>query len=298
MRKPRWTSASFLLYAGGLIVLGSAVGALGYLSRSYGDGAYAAWALLVLAVLYGLAHGFRLQGRWIAAGVFGFSSVIAWGAFIAALWVWFGWLSSTSFSGSAFHGFSIARLSLVFLVLVAAVDDTRRFRFPFISAVAIFALWFFVTDLISGGGDWSAVVTLLIGLVYLMVGSASDQPTSFWTHVAGGVLVGGALLHWWHSSDLDWALISVAALAFISVAYATKRSSWAVLGALGLVAAGAHFAVEWSSSVNSITDIITPSDWVPYAVFAFVGFLLVGLGLKKSGRAAGETSFPAAPPPA
>ena len=34
--KPTWTSASFLLYAGGLTVLGSALGALAFLSSEYG----------------------------------------------------------------------------------------------------------------------------------------------------------------------------------------------------------------------------------------------------------------------
>jgi hypothetical protein len=34
--KPTCTSASFLLYAGGLTVLGSAIGALSFLSGEYG----------------------------------------------------------------------------------------------------------------------------------------------------------------------------------------------------------------------------------------------------------------------
>jgi hypothetical protein len=289
MRKPRWTAGSFLLYAGGLTVLGSAVGALAYLSRSYGDAAWVGWTALVLAVLYALAHGFRLRGRWIAAGVFAFSSVIAWGAFVGALWVWFGWLSTTSFS--SFHGFSVARLSLVLLVLAAAVDDTRRFRFPFISAITVFVAWYFVTDFVSGGGDWSAVVTLIVGLVYLGMGTGSDEPSSFWLHLAAGTLIGGALLYWWHTSDTDWALISVAALAFVGVSYGTRRSSWAVLAALGLFSAGTHFAIEWSKGTTSVLGIRNPRDWVPYAVFAFVGFLLVALGLRSRADRA-ETSRP------
>ena len=64
--KPRWTTASYLIYAGGLTVLGAALGALAYLSSQYGDAAYAGWALLVLVVLYGLALGFKRQaaGWW------------------------------------------------------------------------------------------------------------------------------------------------------------------------------------------------------------------------------------------
>ena len=83
MRKPVWKTSSFLAYTGGLTVLGAAVAALGYLSGQYGKGALTAWALLVLVVLWVIAEGFRLGGRWVAAGIFAFASVIAWGVFIA-----------------------------------------------------------------------------------------------------------------------------------------------------------------------------------------------------------------------
>jgi hypothetical protein len=285
--RPRWTTASFLLYAGGLTVLGSAVGSLAYLSRSYGDGALVLWSLLILAVLYAIAHGFRVRDRWIAAGVFAFASVIAWAVFVGALWVWFGWLHTSSFS-QPFEGFSVARLSFVLLVIAACIDDTRRFRFPFISAITVFAVWYFVTDLISGGGNWSTWVTLIVGFIYLAVGGASDSPSSFWWHLGAGVLIGGALLKWWHVSDLDWALIAVAALLFVSVAYATKRSSWAVLATVGFFLPAAHYASEWSNQTITITGITDTRGCVPYAVFAFVGFLLVALGLRRRGRAAGE----------
>ncbi len=214
MPKPRWTSTSFFIYAGGLIVLGSAVGSLAYLSRSYSDAANVGWSFLVLAVLYGIAHGFRLEKNWLAAGIFAFASVVAWA---------------------------------------------------------------------------------VVGLFFFSLGLATDEPSSFWYHLGAGVFIGGALLHWWHTSDLDWALIAVAALVYASVARLAKRSSWAVLAAVGLVAAGAHFAVEWSSSTSSISGVASPRDWVPYAVFAFVGFLLVALGLR--GRRRAQVAAPSAPPP-
>ena len=285
--KPRWTTASFLLYVGGLTVLGSAVGALSYLGSSYSEGALVLWALLVLSVLYVIAHGFRIRKRWIAAGIFAFASVLAWAVFVYALWVWFGWLDENSVSGP-FEGFSVARLSFVLLVLAACVDDGRRFRFPLISVITAFALWYFITDLISGGGNWSTWVTLIIGLLYLAVAGAMDSPASFWWHLVSGILIGGALLEWWHDSDLDWALISVAALVFVAIAYGTKRSSWAVLATVGFFLAGAHFADEWSNQTITVTGVTDIRGWVPFAVFAFIGFLLVALGLKKRGAAAGE----------
>jgi len=233
MPKPTWTTASFLFYSGGLIVLGSAVGSLAYLSRSYSTGAEVWWSLLVLSVLYAIAHGFRHRKQRIAAGIFAFASVVAWAVFVLVLWHWFGWLHGSSFQ-HPFHGFSVARLSAALLVLAAASDDRRRFEFPFITAIGVLVAWFFVTDLVSGGGDWSAVVSLFAGLFYLGLGAATDEPSSFWYHLGAGLLIGGSLLYWWHHGDTDWALISVAALVYIGVAQMSKRSSWAVLGAIGL----------------------------------------------------------------
>ena len=68
--KPIWTTSSFLIYTGGLTVLGAGIGALGYLSSSNGSGAMAGWSLLVLVVLYALAHDFRRRVRPLAAGIF------------------------------------------------------------------------------------------------------------------------------------------------------------------------------------------------------------------------------------
>jgi hypothetical protein len=261
--KPRWTSSSFLVYAGGLVVLASAVGSLSYLSSGYGDGAYVAWALLILGVLETIAHGLRLRGRWTSAGIFAFAGVIAFGALVGALWRWFGWLSDEE---SAFGGFDVARLSLVLLTLIVARVHLRRFRFPLIALITTVLGWFFVTDLVSGGGSWSAVVTLLVGLLYLGIGSASDRPTAFWLHSVAGLLIGGSLLYWWHTDDWQWALIAVAAL--------------------GLLAPATHFTLGWIGGEFSFFDDDTsaPRIWVPLVVYAVTGFILVALGLLAARR--------------
>ena len=288
MRKPVWTPGSFLVYAGGLVGLASAIGALGYLAGRNGHGAFAAWSLLVLAVLYAIANVLRQRGRWLTAGIFAFASVVAWGIFVGALWVWFGWLTTSDVAHSPFHGFSVARLSLELLVLASVSADLRRFRFPFIAAIGVLVGWIFLTDLLSGGGSWSAVVTLLVGLAYLAVGSASDRPTAFWFHFAAGGLVGGSLLYWWNSGDFEWALVAVASLVYISIARRTARSSWAVFGTIGLLLATTHYANEWSHSGGGVGGVAGLAafpavirGWVPPLVFAFTGFLLVALGLAR-----------------
>lgn len=284
--KPVWKTSSFLVYTGGLIVLGAAIAALSYLSGHYGRGALTGWALLVLFVLYAIAHWYRRRGRWIAAGIFAFASVIAWGAFIAIAWHWFGWLDHWN---SAFGGFSVAHLSLVLLILAAARDDLRRFKFPFIRLISAVGWWFFITDLVSNGGTWSYVVSLLVGIAYLIAGSISDQPTSFWTHLVGGALIGVTLLHWWHSGDTDWALISAAALVYVFIAYMTKRSSWAVYGTIGFVGATIHYLFSTSTPARIgpfAVGVPSISGWAPSVAFACLGFWLVLLGLLARRRAA------------
>jgi hypothetical protein len=274
VRKPVWKTSSFLVYTGGLTVLSAAVAALSYLSGHYGKGALTAWGLLILVVLFAIAEAFRRRERWVAAGIFAFASVVAWGVFLALAWSWFGWLKHWN---SAFGGWSIAHLSLEFLILVAAFNDRRRWGFPFITLITALVGWFFVTDFVSNGGEWSYVVTLLIGLAYLVTGSISDQPSAFWTHVVGGALIGATLLHWWHSSDTDWALISAVSLVYVFIAYATKRSSWAVYATIGFVGATIHYLFGQAS-----VSLLSPSSiagWSPSVAFACLGFWLVLLGL-------------------
>jgi hypothetical protein len=293
VRKPTWGSDTFLLYLGGLTVLGAALAALGYLADRNGSAALAGWALMILVVLYAIALVFKRRDRWVAAGIFAFASVIAWAAFLAALWHWWGWLDNAFSGASPFDGFSIARLSLELLVLVAALDDLRRFRFPFIALVGVTVGWLLFTDLLSGGGNWSATVTFFIGLVYLVIAYGLPSPSAFWLHLASGALIGGALLYWWNGHGWTWWLVVLVALLYVAMARGTGRSSWAVLGALGLLAAAQHFADDWSSSGPSsgfgsgLSPVPLPqtgNDWVPAVVYAFTGFLFVALGFWASRR--------------
>jgi hypothetical protein len=286
---PRWATWSFLIYAGGFTVLGSALGWLGYFSRHYGDAAYAAWALLVFVLLRGTAHAFLRRGRRVAAGVFAFAGVAGFAAFSSALFTWFGWLGHQGTS-STFRGFDTGRLALELLTLAAAAVSLRTYRYPLLMLPVALVSWVFAADLLSNGGDWSAVVTLVIGLLFLGWALAADggprRPYGFWLHVAAGLLIGGSLLHFWHSGNVEWTLIVLASLVYVRLAVGLGRSSWAVLGTLGLLFAAVHFALEWASV--SI-PFFGPTGhhtraWVPPLVFALTGTLLVALGLAANRR--------------
>jgi hypothetical protein len=308
--KPIWTSATFLVYAGGLTVLLGGLAALGYLSATYGSGAQAGWALLVLAILYAIAHALRRRGRQIAAGIFAFIAVIAWAVFLVFLFEWWGW---NGIHGSFKH-WSWSRLALWVLILGAAREDRKRFGFPFIGLISAVIAWVFVIDLITAGGSFTAAVTLIVGLAYLLVGMVRGAPSAFWLHLVGGLLIGGSILYWAHTSDGDYALISIVAFLFVLLGYATKRSSWAVLGTIGFFIATIHYLV---GSPTQLAEgffgiggggqcVATPtgqtcttfggspvSPWSPALAFGLLGFFLVLLGLLGRRR----TAATLAPPP-
>jgi hypothetical protein len=287
--QPRWATWTFLLYAGGFTILGSALGWLAYFSSSFGNAGYAAWAIAVLAALAAAAERFKRAGHPIAAGLFAFASAVAVVALVGALWTWFGWLSYGA--SSSFSGFHLSRLLAELLWIAALFVALVRFRFPLLVAQLALSIWLIVTDLISGGGDWSAVVTLLVGFCFLGVALLLDlgatRPYGFWFHVAAGLSIGGSLLYLMHGGTIEWLLIALAAVVYAGLAQVSGRSSWAVLGASGLLIAAAGLTRDWtgiSVSLLGPTAGAHGRGWVPPLVFACAGILLVVLGLGATRR--------------
>jgi hypothetical protein len=275
--KPRWTTATFLLYAGAFGVLSAAGGAYAYLAAQYGALAFVGWTLLMLAILLVLA---RVLRPWVAAGLFAYLAVSAFGTFVGALFQWWGW-GGTSTGPGPFDGWHWVEWLLIVIVVAASLAALRRTRFPlFVLPVAVLS-WFLVTDVVSGGGSWTAVVTLFIGGFYLLLGLVVSRVYGFWLHVVSGALVAGSLVFWWHSSTADWWLLAVASVLAILLGSRLERSSWAVYGTLGLFAAGVRFSVDWADT--GLGFVLgrgeSPRVWVPIVVAAAIGFLLVLLGL-------------------
>jgi len=298
--KPIWTTSSFLVYTGGLTILGGALAGLAYFAaQSNGNGAMAAWALLFLVILYGIALALRVADRWLAAGIFAFVSVIAWAIFLVYLFLWFGWDSVTASLGD----WSLPKMLLWLLILASASFDRIVFRFPFIRLISAVVFYLFLVDLLtSGHGNWFAFVTLFTGFLYLLVGTALGKPSAFWLHFVGGALIGYSLLFWFHTSDFDFAVISVASVLFVFVAYATKRSSWAFWGTIGFFAATIHYLIgsptELVQGIFGLSQqCISPlppsspgpgmctsfgpqiSPWAPALAFGLLGFWLILLGM-------------------
>jgi hypothetical protein len=240
---PRWASWTFLLYAGGLTILLASLAGLSSLADDHGGAAFAGYALLLYAVAAATALLLRRDGGHpIAAGILAVIAVAFFGTFVGALYAWAGWLGD----GPAFRGFDLARLTLALWTLAAALVGLRLFRFPLLVLLAVGAAWFFVTDLLSGGGNWSATVTFLVGIVFLFAAASLDagdrHPYAFWLHVGAGLTIGGSLVYFLHDGNVEWALIALGGLLYVALAARFARSSWAVLGAVGILLSAAHYA--------------------------------------------------------
>lgn len=322
--KPVWNSSSFLVYTGGLTVLFGAIAGLSYLaisrsiSTSYyplyhptSHGEMVAWALLFLVILYGIANALRYMGRWLAAGVFAFVSVLVWAYFLVTLFRWFGWSVHDSMEPPTrqLHDWSWPRMLGWVLVLVFASFNRWRFKFPFIRLISAVVFWLFMADLLTTGrGDSMALVTFLVGLLYLLVGSVVDKPSAFWLHLVGGALIGGVFFHWFHTSDGDFAAISILSLAYVFIAYWTKRSSWAVYGTIGFFLAAGHYVTGTPRGLlpYQLLNVYYPSHypsapWAPAVAYGSLGFFLVALGMLgkwKKGRTHAAVVTTPAPPPA
>jgi hypothetical protein len=109
-------------------------------------------------------------------------------------------------------------------------------------------------------------------------------------HVVAGLTIGGALLYWWHSSDFQWALIIVVGLLFMAVGAGIRRSSYAVIGTVGLVLATGHYSIGETFGLASDTPR-APTSWAGPVAFLCLGVFLalVGMVLWRRDADAAET---------
>src|SRR6266536_3142001 len=153
-----WSSASFLLYAGGIAILAATGALLIALGGDYGDSAFVGWSVLVFVILGDLTFGAR---------------AVVVGAFEE----WAGWLAHTD---APFSGFHVDHFLIELTLLVGAAVTRRIFHFPLLVFIAAGSAWFFVTDVLSNGGNWSATVSLVFGIVALLIGPGSNRVYGFW----------------------------------------------------------------------------------------------------------------------
>jgi hypothetical protein len=288
--RPAWSTWSFLVYTGALTTVLGLGGWAVYLARHSGRAGDFGWALLLFAVLAAIAEAFRRSGHRVTGGVFAFGAVGAGVVATGALFRWFGWNVVPRSSVDGFHP-SLLLVEAVWFALAAAA--LRRFRFPLLVAHLAGAVWLFVVDLVSNGGGWTTIVSLLVGLAFLVAAVRLDRgerrPYGFWLHVAAGLATGGAILHWLeHGGTLEWVLVALFGVGYVLVATPLRRSSWAVLGTVGLFAAAEHLTIHWVRAGIFSFPGGGVRLWVPPLVFSCLGALLVALGLASALRPAAD----------
>ena len=291
MRVP-WSSASFLAYLGGVLIVFSLLTLLGVQAEEHGSAGLVFWALVVLVIVSVLAFAARATGHRVTAGLLALSVVAALVVFLGGLLEWFGWLADPD---APLDGFHVSTLSLELAAVIAAAVAWGIFRFPLLVFVVAAASWLFTTDLVSNGGDWSAIVTIVVGLVLLAVASAAGPVPAFWLHVSAALAIGGGLLWFFHDSTFDWIVIGSAGLLYVWLGERLMRSSWAVLGAWGMLQTASYFAAKWSDISLYLFfpffylapfafsaydgDDGQVHEWAGPLVFAVTGLAFIGIAL-------------------
>jgi hypothetical protein len=292
-----WSSASFLAYLGGITILFSTIGLLAVQSGEHGAFGLVFWTALIFAVLGGGALTARASGRSVVAGLLALSAVAAFVMSVGSVLDWFGWLPNVRDDQTFTSGFHFWLLFLELVAVAASALALQIFRFPLLVLALAASSWLFVFDLLSNGGGWAAIVSLGIGLMFLLIAipvdSAPSRPFGFWLHAAAALAIGGGLLWFFHDGDFDWALIAVAAVLYIAVGTRLARSSWVVLGAWGILQVAAHWADKWSDVAAPFFGLFLfpftiefdgyeehhAHQWAGPVVFALAGLVFIAMAI-------------------
>jgi hypothetical protein len=292
-----WSSSAFLFYAGTTVVV---IALLFLIEAGNGEGddfGLFGWATLALAAT-ALTAAFLLRaGHAVLAGLAAFVGLIVFGVWVGAFLDWIGLLPEDR--EGLFAEFEGGFLVLEALVVAAGIFALRVFRFPLLVLPVAAVLWYGLVDnlsaLFSAGVEGQSLLSALVGLLLVAGGIWIDRsgraPYGFWLHVVGGLAIGGGLLELLDHGAWRWILLGLAALAFIAAAQVLARSSYAVIGAIGVLIVGGHFIEEWFSIPPPFPYFFFPfyflfgedggdsPEWEGFLAYIALGLILVALGL-------------------
>ena len=226
----------------------------------------------------GLALALQRAGRAVAAGVLAALTVVFFAVFAGSVETLIGILDDF---GS--NDWTFGRFLLEVLTMGAALVALRRFRAPLLVLPLALVFWFVLVDL---GAE--KVMSIVAGLVLVAAGHAVDragrEPFGFWLHVVGGLAFGGGVLAL-VDGNAGWILVGALSIAYVFGAYTFGRSSYAVLGAIGILATTTHFIQDGLAFVGVFVpvEIGDPNGGIdPWQIalwYVGAGLLILGLGL-------------------
>jgi hypothetical protein len=289
--RPRWSSGSALVYIGGVVVLFATSSLLTILAEDHGNAALVGYSALATAVVVALALALQRADRAVAAGFLATLAVIFFAVFVGSLETWIGILDENASGDDWQPGFLVVEL----LTMGAALVALQRFRAPLL--MLPIALTFAIALIDLGAPEYMAIVA---GLILVAVGHAVDragrQPYAMWLHLVGGASFGGGVLAF-VESDAGWIVVGLLSVAYVAGGYAFGRSSYAVLGALGILATTTYFIQDGLSYVSffvpfEVGDPEGGTDpWQIALYYVFAGLLIFALGLvgDRFARSHGDT---------
>lgn len=285
--RPRWSSAASLVYIGGFTVLGATSALLGILGEEHGEWAAIGYSALATAVAAGLALRLERSGRGVAAGVLATLAVVFVAVFVGSVESAIGILDAQV--GDYQAGSLIVELATIAASLVAL----RRFRAPLPMLPLSVTLWFALIDLGSLSSDdlVGEVLLVLVGLGLIALAVALDRagrsPYGLWPHLVGALSFGGGVLSL-VDGDLGWVLVGLLSLAYVAAAYLLARSSYAVLGAIGILITTTYFTFDAVGLVGQFLPFgggpvegEASEPWQVALWFVAAGLGIVGLGLSE-----------------
>lgn len=241
--RPIWSSASALVYIGSLVALVATLVLLGLLQDAHGDWALVGYAALAAAVALVLALLLDRAGRAVAAGVGATLGVVFLTLLTASL------LNALGALDADVGDYQPATLVVEGVTIAAALGALRRYRTPLLVLPAALAFWVAVADLgsLASWDDAGALLSIVAGVALAAAGVVADRsgraPYGFWLHAVGGLAAGGGVLAL-VGGDLGWGLVGLLALGYVLLAYGLGRSSYAVLGAVGILITTTYFVVD------------------------------------------------------
>jgi len=291
--KPTWSSATFLQYLGTGFALVSLASFFGVLQDELGSLGLAGVSVLTLLLVLGLAMVAQQRDEPIVAGLLAVVAVLCWAVLAGSLLDMVGFDLTPDIADERFFhsGLALGTLLLELLVIFGAGVVLVRYRFPLIVLIVAAVAWYAVMDLLEGilggGNTVTAILALLLGLVFVFVAVTTDgggaNPNAFWLHVVGGLSVGGALVWFWHERAWQWLLILAVSVGYISVARTLGRSSYAVLGAVGLAGTATYFIEKWFSLGTLVPFFPAEPEevdkWGRPLVYLALGAVFVVLGV-------------------